>query len=485
MLNNFSCVLIGNVKIQDCNCNFVLFKNNLLKIHPAPKDYDTVYKALFSEDTDNLNVIHWIYGTNIDNQYIAFKLPDYLSDMDTFCKTITISVSYFLTSNTPFNMSCENPYQFDKIIFSGKAVDLIYPLDQFVNIVSFGNNNICLCLPSDQIKENVSLKNNGQNIYIYTDTKYYEFFKSNIKKNDCTLLFSISPCLNLIEKSTLTKSYSSILEISFDKLQDTSMGETCYQAVCNFLAFCIGKLNIFDLQITLCNSTSCNNANLYINSNTEGIQLSVSTTKPFFQISDLGKKAGDLFKTIANEDTCPILSFMPKNDGDLVLDTMKLRELCSALELEFNYSKQTFEHIHLIDSLIKNLKSTVDCYKKDNFNAFSKKTYDHIYSTIDHISFAAADKFKMIYSRYKEYINKLFSELYWGEDFDFSDDTTNENIDSIVKLRNSVTHSKLTNNECINNAIYDRLKWAFLCSVLARSGYSNEDIKAAINNFLK
>ena len=71
----------------------------------------------------------------------------------------------------------------------------------------------------------------------------------------------------------------------------------------------------------------------------------------------------------------------------------------------------------------------------------------------------------------------------YGDQFDFSESKTKEDIHWFVKLRNKITHASLSTEQDVPNAIYSRLITAIYCSALERAGYTYNEISAIIRKF--
>lgn len=60
------------------------------------------------------------------------------------------------------------------------------------------------------------------------------------------------------------------------------------------------------------------------------------------QIDWLGDKTGQLFKLIGDENSRPVLSFLPKKNAERLIDRNKIRDLCTAFEVEYDARKAEF-----------------------------------------------------------------------------------------------------------------------------------------------
>jgi hypothetical protein len=75
-----------------------------------------------------------------------------------------------------------------------------------------------------------------------------------------------------------------------------------------------------------------------------------------------------------SKNTRPILSFLLRTNIDSCVDQDKVRELCTALEVEYEYKKVEFADSG-VASLIRKLKETVKDYKKEDPGILDDSTY--------------------------------------------------------------------------------------------------------------
>ena len=86
---------------------------------------------------------------------------------------------------------------------------------------------------------------------------------------------------------------------------------------------------------------------------------------------------------------------IPKDDEDAVLMTVnKIRNICSALEIEINATGVKSVKNAELESLINDIKDVIKAHRKqsDEEHKLPDKTYDNIFSSISHWSNPAADR---------------------------------------------------------------------------------------------
>jgi hypothetical protein len=213
----------------------------------------------------------------------------------------------------------------------------------------------------------------------------------------------------------------------------------------------------------------------------EGIQFSFPAYYRF-QADFLGDKTGGLFKLLNNKDTRPILSFLPRTNIDNNVDRNKVRDLCTALEVEYEYEKAKFDNSG-VDSLICKLKEGVKDYKKENPGILDDSTYDYVCGSLGLISLPAKEKLWRIYNKYGDIIKEDKWAALSLPCIDFSETKTKRDIGWMVKIRNTITHTAEFADAEIPNAIYARLRIAVYCSILERSGYSLQELTEIMKNY--
>lgn len=199
------------------------------------------------------------------------------------------------------------------------------------------------------------------------------------------------------------------------------------------------------------------------------------------QIDWLGDKTGQLFELIGDENSRPVLSFLPKKNAERLIDRNKIRDLCTALEVEYDARKAEFPDS--TEEIVRILKETVKKYKKENPDALDERIYSYVHGTLDHISLPASEKAWRIYARYSSIIAEGSKQYFYDKPINLSESETQKNIAWIIKVRNNITHSSGVQEQLIPNAIYTRLRIALYCSVLERSGYSIPEIESIMQSY--
>lgn len=293
-----------------------------------------------------------------------------------------------------------------------------------------------------------------------------------------------------VERTTSLGKLRSILRIEFDRPQSISLIEECWQATCYFLSFCTGHFNVTDLKVSLWDNKT---PKIYgapgivrCQVNSEKIENIKFQEVPYsrFQIDWLGTRVGQLFELIGCAYSRPHLGFLPKTNADINVDSHKIRDICTAFEVEYGFRACEFESLDTKE-LVARLKETIKRYRDDHPKQLSEDVYNSAYNSLSFISLPAREKVWRIYSQFKEVIDSGFKEMsrFSGTILNLTEAQTRADIQWLVRLRNNITHAPKTTEQDIPNAIYSRLRVAIYCSTLVRAGYPIEEIAAIIKAY--
>ncbi|MDR1689503.1 MAG: hypothetical protein LBS21_12965 [Clostridiales bacterium] len=476
ILNAIKDNFVGYITIFGLDCFFALSEGYSLKIVPKPEEIE-LFQAKCKERSFNFDSLGWIHAVNDSGDDIAFFLSERQIPFCYYKDTlILIADMIFQTSN---NKSRNGEYLqdykdlkgFTAIDFSGEAVDSVF-------------------FPKLAIKEEVTKDNCFER---QATDKYAINVQTELNGEKCSLIFSvIVDRQDWIWETRSLGELHSVIRLEFDNRQDMSMIEPSWQAVCTFLAFCMGQFNVTDLNIGLWDSkdkkigTKGFLSNIYgkiNNDKGENIQFRYPAYCRF-QADFLGEKVGCLFKLLSNKDTRPILSFLSRNNYEFDVGKNNIRDICSSLEVEYKYKKEDFPNSNVV-SLVGKLKQVVKEYRKENPNLLNNDTYSYINSSLEFISLPAKEKLWRIYEKYSAIINEIYKFFGSSQGKDFSKEQTIKDIGWMVKVRNNITHSVGYMEAEIPNYIYNRLIIAVYCSILERSGYSILEIADIMEKYCK
>lgn len=302
-----------------------------------------------------------------------------------------------------------------------------------------------------------------------------------------SLIFACQKSVDIMESLNAPYGEDFVESIFFGII---SLIEECWQATCYFLSFCTGHFNVTDLKVSLWDNKT---PKIYgapgivrCQVNSEKIENIKFQEVPYsrFQIDWLGTRVGQLFELIGCADSRPHLGFLPKTNADINVDSHKIRDICTAFEVEYGFRACEFESLDTKE-LVARLKETIKRYRDDHPKQLSEDVYNSAYNSLSFISLPAREKVWRIYSQFKEVIDSGFKEMsrFSGTILNLTEAQTRADIQWLVRLRNNITHAPKTTEQDIPNAIYSRLRVAIYCSTLVRAGYPIEEIAAIIKAY--
>lgn len=464
--------LNGVLVIWGLKCAFSFANGCSLEIKPNDSVEES-FKEKCRELQGNFDKLDWIYGTDAWGKNIAF-LPSAQQDHYSYLKgTLSLVIDIFLSGydSDTFEGVTDIPILkgFTAIDFYGDSIDSIFSPKCILN--------------RDSLSEN--------KIEWYPVSKCAKAFRSAICGLPCTIIFTVFVDREDCDYDTTSLGkLRSILRIEFERSQSISLIEECWQATCYFLSFCTGHLNVTDLKISLWDNKT---PKIYgapgivrCQVNSEKIENIKFQEVPYnrFQIDWLGTRVGQLFELIGCADSRPHLGFLPKTNADINVDSHKIRDICTAFEVEYGFRVGEFESLNTKE-LVVCLKETIKRYKNDHPEQLSEDVYNSAYNSLSFILLPAREKVWRIYAQFKEVIDRGFKEMSWfsGTILNLTEKQTRADIQWLVRLRNNITHASRTTEQNIPNAIYSRLRVAIYCSTLVRAGYPIEEIATIIKAY--
>ena len=181
--------------------------------------------------------------------------------------------------------------------------------------------------------------------------------------------------------------------------------------------------------------------------------------------NDVGNGIDNLISSIVNNKPKKPqfnVGFIPENDKDVhFVTSMKIREVCSALESEMELADITVEQEEEFESLVKGLKRIVKEHRNGEKSLTDAKAYDYILGTLRHLKGALADRIEECFMQHQLEIGGTLSR---------------EQIDMIVGYRNTITHGNyMPLNEELADITYILIKLVYCC-ILKRIGMASEKI---------
>lgn len=463
--------IVGRLSIFEIDCSFALLDGYSLKIIPNPEDV-ALFESKCKEIAHEFHSLGWIHGVDDWGWDVAFLLSEQQIPACYHDKTLTLISDVVLRTLNSKDIGGEYIHNyrdlkgFTAIDFTGNAVDAIFSPKLAIKTGHAANGRLEWLSPKE----------------------YTKSFSTILNAIECNLIFTVIVDRQFLSMDTtnLGKLYS-VIRLEFSERQDIAMMETCWQAVCTLLTFCLGAQNITDTHVGLWDEaqlvgTAPSNAPITCKINTEKIE-GVQYQHPSnyrFQVDYFGEKLGILFKLLNCEKTRPILYFLPETNTDTYVTRNKIRDLCTSLEVEFDYLGEKVTN-QIVADLVDQLKKHVKDFRKNNPDLLEESTYTYIFSSLGHISLPAKEKLWCVYKRYATIIDHEIMQTMLS--IDCTESQTREDIAWLVKLRNNITHSVGLTMSQIPNAIYSRLKLAVFCSILERAGYTLIEISNIMSKY--
>lgn len=471
MINTIEDSFAGHLSIFGIDCFFAFTNGYSLKIIPKAEDIELL-KAKCKERGYNFDSLGWIHAVDDCGHDVAFLLSERQMPMCYHKNTLTLITDIILQTSNFRGFDGQYLYDykdlkgFTAIDFIGNAVNVVFS-------------------PKAAIKNDIV----DDSIELLPTVKYAKSFPTELNDVKCNLIFSvIVDRHDLTDNDTDLGELHSVIRLEFYERQNLSMIETCWQAVCTLLTFCVGQFNVTDVRVGLWDA----NKKIGIAGVESLIKCKINNDKvkgleyrhPMYyryQIDYFGDKLGSLFKLLNYKDTKPILNFLPRANNDYSVDRNKIRDLCTSLEVEFDYRKEEISD-PVVAALVGKLKEVVKDFKKENPGVLNDSIYDYIHGSLGLISSSAKEKIWRVYSRYATIIAETIKWIAMMP-INCTDLQTRKDIGWLIKVRNEITHSVgLTESE-IPNAIYTRLETAVYCSVFERAGYSLQEISDIMKKY--
>ena len=151
------------------------------------------------------------------------------------------------------------------------------------------------------------------------------------------------------------------------------------------------------------------------------------------QIDDLGDSIAKLFELFANEETRPLLDFLPENNK--VADKIyyaNVSDICTTAEREFELNKQKTKSTKLVEQLYKRLNNEIKEFRKIQVTKEEKndKVFDVAFGAIKYIKSSLKDRIYLLY------VNSLPTQ-----NVDLEEVSIKNEIYNFVDLRNGIQHT--------------------------------------------
>lgn len=311
--------------------------------------------------------------------------------------------------------------------------------NKFHAITFYGGNINSVFSPRVAVKPNHTFPNEDGNIEIeiiprdnYTFTKDIELFGQEAQ-------ITISIAQSNGNNNSITSGYNlgnlnSIIRLSFNNAQGFEKIETCYGIVKAILALLIRENNIsFDVYLSqrlsdnfLNRTAICKIFDPYENySNKSDFKVI-----PLCSIIDY---LPNLIHIIDSGEAKAIIPLLSNNNTRNQITITNVQDMCTALEVAYNWNHGKREKDKLISSLKERIKATIRDFSVEH-SEIDVNQQTTILSSFQYLDFTLKEKILTLYSENKEIIDSITTKYRM-------EPLSESTIVSFVKLRNGKTHS--------------------------------------------
>lgn len=339
--------------------------------------------------------------------------------------------------------------------------------------IRFKNGAIRTIHPCNALHEDYEKSKEGILAYrVINDRKCY-LIDVGDEKISWNFGSEINQRISMEEGSSLSNG-NSFLDILFDNQQGYKTFYDWYGYVCDFCSFLTFRNNIYFEKIFLLRKTLYNVneafAECYVKIESE---VSVRKFVNIIPISYIDNNAfKEIIMNILKQDKkhkgLPIF-IAPKDDRDAkIMDVDKIRNICSALEMELDLEGVRLKSSHSMSKLVEKVKKDVKEHRNGN-QPLSSKEYDYIFGNISYWDQPLAER---AYNAWKEHEDKMQPLLNL-----YRIDIIQEKIEKFVKARNNITHNGFTGiDEDVALTAFVLMGLVYCCA-LTRIKVSTELIK--------
>jgi len=444
--------------------------NHVVTLLPAQIEEAKRYEVLDRIRSRNIDASEYLFGVSDDNCRIAMLRNGKFSG-DSFGLNSSIQFG------TPIIIKA-----------SGNFGDFYNMLteswDNFHAITFFGGNINALCNPQmavqrsplDEYKK-MSSSDGAREIKIRPWNDYTRSVDFEIEGEKATLTISVSQT-GEANNSENMESYSlgelnSFIRFSFENAQGFDKIAKYYRVVKSLIAILTTQNNIsFEVYLSQRNSDNqyfktgvCKIFDHYENYSARKWHNVI----PIYSILD---SVPMLIDKIANNEVEPLLALLPEdNTRTKQISITNVQDLCTTLEVAYDWSKRSKEEDLLIAELKRNIKKTIaDFIETHNEIDIYKETT--ISNAFQYLDYTLKQKILTMYDENCDVVDAIISK--WS-----LPQVDEANVGSFVKLRNKKTHSgKIEWGDNAN--LYTVLLALGYACLFKYIGLSNEVIKPTL-----
>jgi hypothetical protein len=424
--NYFGYVDIGDKSFA---CSVSGHRVTLLPAYANSKD---VYGALASLDEEKGSLPKFIEGYDDQGHLIAFMCSDELGRRYIGMRTSLSFYSPLLlkavgNASGYYAQIAENKEwtDFDAIDFCDGNLNAIYNPKQ----------HALKQLTADEI-EKIKLINDGSNtIHI---KNYNDFTKSVdliIDDIEASLTFTIRKTGDTNNFTTTSLgSIFSVIRLSFETHQPIEKFERYYSVVRDFISILTCQRNInFEVKLRQLNKDNKFFVTALCKALEQFENYSERNMTRVIPASEILTYIPELINCICNKSASALIDILPDNNKLLkVINVTNVQNLCTALEVEYEYSKEKIEKDGIIQDIKKHIKKTIKDFAKSHSEIDIHKETT-IGSAFQYLDYTTKNKIYFLYENHKDAVDSLVAK--WN-----LPSISIDRIGEFVSLRNQKTH---------------------------------------------
>lgn len=400
----------------------------IVTLFPAQSDERKRRKAVERIRSHNTDSPEYLYGEQYGHQIAILRKAKFHTGFFKQDSVIRFATSLVIKSddNTGFfyNNLTEPWDKFHAITFYGGSIN------------SIGNPKKAV-EPFDPVKYENS--DGAREIKTRPWSDYTRSIEFKINEQKVTLTVSASQSFERYNDNNFGSyslgELSSFMRFSFDTAQDFVRIEEYYKIAKSLIAILIGQNNIY-FDVELCQR---NADNLYFKTaqciiNDGYANYASKNVYRVINLFDVIDFVPNLIEKIVKNECDGLLSLLPQdNERADRISTTDIQNLCTALEIAYNWKKRNREKDRYIKQLKKTISDTIKEFVKDNpsIDAYKQTT---ISSAFQYLDYTLREKILTLYNENYEVINEIISR--WS-----LPPMNEENVKAFVRLRNDKTHS--------------------------------------------
>ena len=424
------------MKIEDCFCGYVSidgesfaysFSDQMVTLLPALNNSSERYQAVEKTNNRDIKLPEFIYGEDNSAQIAFMRTSNFSQSHLSFVPSLRFSPPLIIkaagNADGFYNSLSEDWNNFHAITFWGGNINAIY--DPQIAIVRQKDDQ----LPQDGVTE---IKTRPWDDY----TRTVDFV---IDEQHVTLTVSVYLSGENYDKAKndayLLGELNTFIRFSFMESQSFSCIEKYYLIARKLVAFLTMQNNVtFYMYLSQRNakgqfvrSAICKAFDGYDNYAKRNRYRVISLNSIFDCLPSLIEK-------ILSKQLDTLLSVLPDNNHHInTVSISNVQDLCTALEVAYDWDKQKRSKDALIEELKKQIKKTISCFMSDHpeINVYNETT---ISSAFQYLDYTLKDKIETLYQENKETVDIISKK--WSLPY-----LTKEKITAFVKLRNRKTHS--------------------------------------------